>query len=293
MKQEILKSALTQVGDDTKFVRLATATTIVHSLLFTLYLIYMVVSISSKAQGSHNNIFLTLLKEYTAIMLSNTWLIIIFLVLIVICIIGYFLLPPIWEAALIYYLDDPEKRGTLSFAKGLYKFFPMFEYNALISMLNPLTFAVVVTRMYVLDILVHRFSLTFLTMWLIIILCASFMLPYSRLLIALEEEEFFNGMRKSGGMSIRNFSTTMKFVVVTYMLYIRYAINIAIVVWIPMLLIWVGTRLGLDKYEFLQIVFIAMIIWLILLVAYIEGIIEAFGMTYRYKVYKYIKALNV
>ncbi|MBP7848600.1 hypothetical protein KA013_05375 [Patescibacteria group bacterium] len=94
MKDEILRSAVTQVGDDTKFVRLATATKFVHSLLFTLYLIYLVVTISSKAQGS-KNIFIELLQEYTSIILSDTGLIIIFLVLIIIGVIGYFLLPPI------------------------------------------------------------------------------------------------------------------------------------------------------------------------------------------------------
>ncbi len=290
MKDEILRSAVTQVGDDTKFVRLATATKFVHSLLFTLYLIYLVVTISSKAQGS-KNIFIELLQEYTSIILSDTGLIIIFLVLIIIGVIGYFLLPPIWEASLIYYLDDPERRGTLSFAKGMYKFFPMFEYNALTSALNLLTFMVVASRMFVLDILRHWFSLTIMTMRLLIILAISFLLPYTRLLITLEDVDFFAAMRKSGWLSVRNFTTTIKFVVITFMLYIRFVVNILIVVGIPMLLIRVGTRLGLDKYTFLQIVFVGIIAGLIILVAYIEGIIEAFVMTYRYKVYKHVKSI--
>ncbi len=290
MKDEILRSAVTQVGDDTKFVRLATATKFVHSLLFTLYLIYLVVTISSKAQWS-KNIFIELLQEYTSIILSDTGLIIIFLVLIIIGVIGYFLLPPIWEASLIYYLDDPERRGTLSFAKGMYKFFPMFEYNALTSALNLLTFMVVASRMFVLDILRHWFSITIMTMWLLIILAISFLLPYTRLLITLEDEDFFAAMRKSGWLSIRNFTTTIKFVIITFMLYIRFVVNILIVVGIPMLLIRVGTWLWLDQYTFLQIVFIAIIAGLIILVAYIEGIIEAFVMTYRYKVYKHVKSI--
>lgn len=75
------------------------------------------------------------------------------------------------------------------------------------------------------------------------------------------------------------------------MLYIRFVVNILIVVGIPMLLIRVGTWLWLDQYTFLQIVFIAIIAGLIILVAYIEGIIEAFVMTYRYKVYKHVKSI--
>ncbi len=291
-KDEILRSAVLQVGDDTKFVRLATATKIVHSLLFTLYLIYLVVAIATKTQGS-DNIVLELLKEYASIMLSNAWLIVIFLIIVVIALVGYFILPPIGEAAMIYYLDDPEKRGTLSFAKGMYKFFPMFEYNALVSVVNALTFFVVVTRMYVLGILRHWFSITILVLWISVILFVSFLLPYTRLLIALENEDFFPAMRKSGWMSVRNFSTTVKFVIISFMLYARFIVNIVIVVWIPLLLIWVGTWLGLDKIEFLQVVFIAIIVWLILLVSYIEGIIEAFVMTYWYKVYKHIKELAV
>lgn len=167
----------------------------------------------------------------------------------------------------------------------------MFEYNALTSAMNIVTFLLVISRLYVLNILRHRFSITILMMWLIVILLISFLLPYTRLLIALEDEDFFPAMRKSSGLSIKNFSTTMKFVIITFMLYMRFIINILIVVGIPMLLIWVGTRLGLDQFAFLQIVFIAIIVGLILLVAYIEGIIEAFVMTYRYKVYKHIKSI--
>ncbi|MBP7848601.1 hypothetical protein KA013_05380 [Patescibacteria group bacterium] len=80
----------------------------------------------------------------------------------------------------------------------MYKFFPMFEYNALTSALNLLTFMVVASRMFVLDILRHWFSLTIMTMRLLIILAISFLLPYTRLLITLEDVDFFAAMRKSG-----------------------------------------------------------------------------------------------
>lgn len=47
---------------------------------------------------------------------------------------GYYLLPPIGEAAMIYYLDDSTNEGMGSLAKGIYKFFPMFEFNAAVSL---------------------------------------------------------------------------------------------------------------------------------------------------------------
>lgn len=50
MKHPILRSSIHEISEDTKFIRLATVTTFVHSLLFVLYLIYLGFSIVSLAQ---------------------------------------------------------------------------------------------------------------------------------------------------------------------------------------------------------------------------------------------------
>lgn len=43
MRQQILKEAIGYVSDNTKFIRLATVTTFIHSLLFTLSLLYLLI----------------------------------------------------------------------------------------------------------------------------------------------------------------------------------------------------------------------------------------------------------
>ena len=54
-------------------------------------------------------------------------------------------------------------------------------------------------------------------------------------------------------------------------------------------MIYIGTLLGLDDILRLEYTFIVIMVGLLLLVVYIEWIIEAFFIACRWKVYRYIK----
>ena len=108
MKKAILKAAMTEISDDTKFIRLATITTFVHSLLFILYLIYLTFSIAALAQGSSNPMVSTF-QDTLAQLRGDSSFIVIFVIICIIGIIGYALLPPVGEAAMISYLDSTSK----------------------------------------------------------------------------------------------------------------------------------------------------------------------------------------
>ena len=151
MKDTILRSAMYELSDDTKFIRLATITTFIHSLLFLIYLVYLFSSVISKMQGGKNQQFLEVLQEIISFDMSGNT-IIIFIFLAILLFIWYIILPPIGEAAMIYYLDNPKKQGTASLGKGTTKFFPMFEFDAAISTVNVLVLMIAVSRMYVIGI---------------------------------------------------------------------------------------------------------------------------------------------
>lgn len=55
MQQDtILKDAILEISDDTKFIRLATVTTFLHSLLFIFYIIYITSSLISQTHATSN-----------------------------------------------------------------------------------------------------------------------------------------------------------------------------------------------------------------------------------------------
>ena len=68
----ILKDAIIEISDDTKFIRLATVTTFLHSLLFILYIIYLTASLVSQFHASANPM-INLLQTYVAGIFFYTW----------------------------------------------------------------------------------------------------------------------------------------------------------------------------------------------------------------------------
>ena len=282
----ILREAFEEISQDTKFIRLATITTFVHSVIFLLYIVYWASTVMSKSQWWDNPFV-----EFMIELIGLDWWINIWLLLIIWIplLIWYSVLPPIGEWAMIYYLNNPRKQGTASLGKGLTKFLQMFEFDAAITFFNVVIFLVAISRIYVMDIGWSILVTIAMVIWFIVILFAAFLLPYSRFFITLEERKFFDAMRQSMHMSIQHFSITLKYILVDAILHLRFIFNIIIVFGIPVWLMYLWTRIGIADNGIVKWIFILLVIILFLITAYINGIIEAFFTTYRYKVYKYIK----
>lgn len=84
--------------------------------------------------------------------------------------------------------------------------------------------------------------------------------PYARMVITLEDEDFFPAMKRSMHLAIANIKITLKFVIITALLSIRFIFNILLLVGIPLFLIRFGTRLGLDSIPVLQRVFVVIVL---------------------------------
>jgi len=221
---DILRQSMIELGDNTKLIRLATITTFIHSLLFIVYMLYLLFNLSQKNSWSWIR---DLLSEYVDIVAPSTEVLVILIIIWIVLLIGYTLLPPIWDASMIYYLESKKKSGSLSLGKWVTKFFPMFEFNATMTMFN--------------------FWLAIYNMWI-----------------------------------------TLKFIVINIFLYLRFIVNILIVVWIPLLLLRWASKLEIANSPIFNTVVIIIIVSLMALTAYINGIIEAFFITYWWKVYKRI-----
>ena len=291
IRTRILKSSLNQIANDTKFIRLATITSFVHSLLFLIYIVYWLSNVLTEMQWWDNR-FMTLIESYINLDFSGATIALLVIVWIIL-LIGYSILPPIWEAAMLFYLDNPKKQWTISLGKWVNKFFPMFEFDAATSFFQLIVFLFGVSRMYIMGILDNPLSIGLLLIRFCIVVLTAFLLPYSRLVITLENKNFFEAMRESMNISTRHFFLTFRFVMVDLVLHARFVLNIIIIVGIPLLLMRLADWIGITASNFIQAIFIIIIIWLFLITAYINGIIEAFFSTYWYKVYQYIKTQDI
>jgi len=277
---------MNDLSDNTKLVRLATITTFIHSLLFIVYLIYILFTINQKNTWSSG--IRDLLWEYIDLVAPNTETVIILIVVWIGLLIWYAILPPIGDASMIYYLDSEKRSGTASLWKWVVKFFPMFEFNATMTFFNILAVAIALSRFYVMGI-INGLTIIILVLRSIFSLIAMFFLPYTKFIITLEDSPYFEAMRKSTALAINNLGITFRFIVINFILYARFIINILIVVGIPLLLLWGASTMDMADNKIFQIFVVTIVILLVALTAYINGIIEAFFITYWWKVYKQIR----
>ncbi|MBP6911247.1 hypothetical protein KBC03_06755 [Patescibacteria group bacterium] len=143
--------AYDHITDDTKFIRLTTITTFIHSMIFLVYIMYAVYFVVIERNGSEMPI--GNIVDFVMQLFGGPNMVGRFIAIAVVLAIGYFLLPPIAEASMIYYLDNYERKGTVSLGRGFTKFFPMFEYDGIMTFFNPLIFVIFVSRFWVLGLL--------------------------------------------------------------------------------------------------------------------------------------------
>ncbi|MEF2175045.1 MAG: hypothetical protein V3575_01130 [Candidatus Absconditabacteria bacterium] len=284
MKNKILGEAYKEISNDNKLIRLATLTTIFHSLILVLYILFQTHFVITNL--SHTNINIDL-QMYWKLLFGHSGVTIIFIIIGLILIIGYFFLPPIAEGALIHYVASKNKSGTSSLGKGFMKFFPLFEFHGLISLFNFLVFFVAISRLYVIGILFNVFVLSIVIIRLLFIVGVGLLLPYAQFFIVIHNKGVYESIKESISMAVENFRLTFKFFLISYFLYLRFLINIILIIGLPLILMYIAIKLGLEDNATYLIYGVLGI--MIIITAYINGIIEAFFISFWYKVFSYIE----
>lgn len=283
-QNSIVAYAYDHITDDTKFIRLTTITTFIHSMIFLLQIIYAVYQVVLSRQWTEmpiGNMF-----DFVTQLFSGQNVLIRFIIVGAILAIGYFLLPPIAEAAMIFYLDNHERKWTMSLGRWFTRFFPMFEYHGIMTFFNPLIFFIFASRFWMLGLLSNALVLTILILWWLIIFFTAIFLPYTRFIIVLEGLSPIKAIKKSMIISLENLRQSVKFAIASYVLYLRAIVNILIFLGIPALIIYLATQLDISSQWFVKYIIYWTLAVLGLVTAYINGIVEAFFVTIRYKIYK-------
>lgn len=277
--------AYQEISNDNKLIRLATLTTIFHSLILVLYILFQTHFVITNL--SHTNINIDL-QTYWNLLFWHSWVTIIFVIIGLILIIWYFFLPPIAEWALIHYVASKNKSWTSSLWKWFLKFFPLFEFHWLISLFNFLVFFVAISRLYVIWILFNFFVMSIVIIRLLFIIWVWLLLPYAKFFIVIHNQWVYESIKDSISMAFENFRLTLKFFLISYFLYLRFLINIILIIWLPLIIMYIAIKFGLeDNATYL----IYSVLWImIILTAYINWIIEAFFVSFWYKVFTYIQS---
>jgi hypothetical protein len=276
------------VSNDTKFVRLTTLTTIIHSIIFLLY-----VGVSAWrvfASSSTNSKWLWDLLQSIEWLFTSSGVFGRAIWIGIILAIGYFIMPPIWEASLIYYLSAQEKRWSASLGKWFSQFFPMFEYHGLISFFTLLPFFIVLSRFWTLDLLGNVLVIIIMVLWWLVILFAWIFLPFTKYYIVIEDLKPFDAMKKSMSLALENLWTSTRTALLQYALSIRFIINILLFLWLPLLILYIATAFDITQWWPIAmiIIIVSIIVWL--LTAYVNWIIEAFFITLRYRLFVEIRS---
>lgn len=287
MFNNVLTEALSQISEDDKFIRITAITTLIHSLIFVIIVLYNTNNLVYHFfwQGVQAEKIL----QYGTDLFINSGIPTIIFTTAIILTIGYFLLYPIGEATMISYLDDEHRHWKKALLRGFNYFFPLFEFHALNGIgFNILSFIFIIGRIWMMGILNSPLIIIILIMRGSIIAAMTVLWPYTKFLIVLEDLNVWDALKKSITMSFNNFSTTLKFVGIGLLLQLRFLINIIILIGAPILLVR-----GAVEFNIINSIYTTTIIYttlggIIILIAYTNAIIEAFFMTYWYKVYKII-----
>ncbi len=284
---ESVQVAYEQVNDDTKFVRLTTLTTFIHSVIF---LIIVGINVYRLAEQNNENstwfaeIISSLGKIFEIAHISG-FLIFIALILA----IWYFLMPAIWEASLIHYLADHERKGARSLWKGLGSFFKMFEFGGIMTVFTPLMFIIFFSRFWMLGILDNIFVIIIIALRGLLVFFVSVFLPFTKYYIVLDNMKPFDAMQKSMSLSLTHLAVVLRATFLQYALSMRFIINILLFLGVPMVILYTATKFDITTTGPLTTIIIIVSVFTTLLIAYINGIIEAFFITLRYRLFVQLK----
>lgn len=164
----------------------------------------------------------------------------------------------------------------------------MLEYGGLSIPFGLFTFCTVVLRFYLIDVLENVVVDILIGMRGIMVLFASIFWSYAKTIIVLEGCQVFDAIKKSTKLAFLNLGLSFKLMLVEVLLLLRFLITGALIVGIPLGLVYLAVWLNILDNALVEGVIWVVAGVLLLIVSYINCIIETFFLTYRYQAYQAI-----
>ncbi len=285
----LLLQAYEYIWEDHTFLRLTTISTIVHSMIFVVIVLYNIIQIL-KAKNERGSVIMNEVTSAIKELISIDWFWLWWLLIALVLLIWYVILPPIGEAAMIYHLEKSfnNKSGS-SFSHGLKKFFVMLERNSILSLISTSSRLIVVSRIWLMDIITQPLVIIILIIYSIIIFGTIILTPYVKFKLVVEQEKFGTAIKESVLLAVSQPVVTLRLVLISLILNLRIIFNIVVLVWVPGVIFYLAYMLNLHQTTAFYAILAIVIVTLFLLIAYINSIIEAFFMTYWYLGYRMIE----
>ncbi len=285
MFRQILSDSVTVLFQNPKLIRLSFLTLVFYSIVRIYFIVYyfntfLLYKYESWVQLS--DAFIYVLDK-----LNNQW-ILRAVIWVIIVLIWYLWFHPIGEASVVSALDNPQQSAFRSFVRGSGKFFPMLEYSWLSIPFWVFTFCTVMLRLYLMDIFDNIFITIIAGIWWFLVLFASVCWSYARIIIALEGCQVFDAIKKSTSLAMNNLGLSVKLMFVELLLMLRFIVIGLLIVGIPVLLIYIAVWLDVIQNSFVETTIRVVAASLLLVIAYLNCIVEAFFLTYWYQAYRKI-----
>jgi len=285
MFRQILSDSVTVLFQNPKLIRLSFLTLVFYSIVRIYFIVYyfntfLLYKYESWVQLS--DAFIYVLDK-----LNNQW-ILRAVIWVIIVLIWYLWFHPIGEASVVSALDNPQQSAFRSFVRGSGKFFPMLEYSWLSIPFWVFTFCTVMLRLYLMDIFDNIFITIIVGIRWFLVLFASVCWSYARIIIALEGCQVFDAIKKSTSLAMNNLGLSVKLMFVELLLMLRFIIIGLLIVGIPVLLIYIAVWLDVIQNSFVETTIRVVAASLLLVIAYLNCIVEAFFLTYWYQAYRKI-----
>lgn len=223
---------------------------------------------------------------------NHLWIIIAIIVFIIL----YFILTPIFEWGLIKYIELKEKGKEISkseaFWQWVYKFLPMFEYNNFFSefkILSIINFYLFTIRFVGLEYIkfVNYVYIFIFIVWIVI----NVLFVYAKYYIVIEKKTIFKSIGDSTRLAILNLKQTIKLYFIMFVLNLRVLLNFIAFLFFP---IFIAVSISLITSKFLLILALSIIslifVSLILFLWYLTAVLDIFKTALWY--YAYIDGKN-
>ena len=288
-KQNILIPSLRTMRDDSKIKKFYFFPGLISVIFLWVLFLYQIAYTYVVLLGREEEAFSIILSYFHSEYLS------IYLIIAVIFVIFYIILIPIFEWALIQYIDNTQRweaSRSDSIGVGVFRFYPLFEFNNIfnmfkfISIVNWFLFSLRFLGIEYLSWLWIFFSVAFLFSIIVNIIVA-----YARYEIVLEKKWTFEAIGVSSQISLLNIKTTLKLYFLMFIMNIKVMINFLLFLVFPIFAVFVTGFLSSSIFTTIALFILwALFIFLLLVLWYMAAVLEIFTTAIWYHAYKEWKA---
>ncbi len=278
MHKNIINRSIEDMSSDVNIIRLTFITSFFHSLIVVLLLILN----TNKFFVNHyeNGLYIGKIAEFLIQEINKNHIVSIFIVITIVLFLLYSFVYPVWQAAVIHYLNW-KKSISHSLKFALNYFFPMFEYWFICLIFSPISFFLLAYKVFLLDNVRSVFMISLFAFWFLCMISINLFKIYTRYFIVLQKMNLYDAIKASFKKVFLSFSQTNKYMKLQTLLLVNFSLNVVFIIWIPLLLIYFAISWGVINYWRVKSIVFVVFFLLVILGAYMSSFIRAFFVYYR------------